>query len=55
MIRETRYDHVGPLRNMTHAEGYTMVRRPKGMPFVLSVADWLTLPTAPPRKSRDDR
>lgn len=55
MTSETRYDHIGPLRKMTEAEGYVMIRRPQAMPFVLSVADWSVLPTSQPRKPRDDR
>lgn len=55
MIKETRYDHIGPLRNIAEAEGYAMIRRPQAMPFVLSVADWQRLPTSPPRKARNDR
>jgi hypothetical protein len=52
---EIRYDHNGPLRKMAEAEGYVMIRRPRMMPFALSLTDWLTLPTTQPRKPRYDR
>ncbi len=41
---EIRYDHNGPLRVMAVADGYVMCRRPRCMPFALSVKDWHKLP-----------
>ena len=37
-------DRHGPIRIMSIAEGYAMVRRPQGMPFAIYLKDLLRLP-----------
>lgn len=41
------YDHIGPIRYVTRASGYVMVRRPHCIPFVMSERDWAKLPKTP--------
>jgi len=41
---DRRSDDVGPLRCMTFAENYVMVRRPGAAPFVMVSSEWLRLP-----------
>ena len=43
----TRHDIRGKLRCMVVVDGYVMVRRPRAIPFVLSLKDWLLLSVDP--------
>ena len=40
---DRRYDESGPIVAMAVAKGYVMARRPKCVPFVLSVKAWFKL------------
>ena len=35
--------HLGPVRFMAAAEGYVMARRPRALPFIMTVSEWNSL------------
>lgn len=41
------YDKHGKLMHMATSGGYVMVKRPRAMPFVLSLKEWAKLPKSP--------
>lgn len=41
--REQRHDDHGPLTKMAEADGWVMVRRPRGTPFTVTLKDWNSL------------
>lgn len=38
------YDKQGKIMHMVTSGGYVMVKRPKAMPFVLTLKEWAKLP-----------
>lgn len=44
VLSAERGDEYGPIRFITMAEGYVMVRRPGAMPWCESVKKWLARP-----------
>jgi hypothetical protein len=50
-----RFDERGLIKFMAQADGYVMVRRPRGMPFVLTANKWISQRIAPfPSASGDE-
>lgn len=47
-MKDVRYDRGGKLTAMATADGYVMVRRPRCMPFVVSLRFWSNLPKVMP-------
>ena len=47
------YDKHGLIRFMCESGGYVMVRRPRCMPFVLTLKEWAKLPKQPPETPHD--
>lgn len=41
------YDKLGKIQHMVTSGGYVMVRRPRCMPFVLTLKEWARLPKEP--------
>lgn len=41
------YDEHGQIRFMCESGGYVMVRRPRYIPFVLTLKEWAKLPKQP--------
>lgn len=41
------YDEHGKIMHMVTSGGYVMVKRPRAMPFVLTLKEWAKLPKQP--------
>lgn len=45
-MHEPRWDRGAESRYMVDAQGYVMVRRPGCAPYVMTLKDWMKLPSA---------
>ncbi|KDE19701.1 hypothetical protein AZ09_10570 [Acetobacter aceti 1023] len=46
-VSTDRYDVFGKIEKVCEAEGYVMVRRPRNVPFVMSLGAWELLAKTP--------